>query len=69
MYLKLILFIILLFILYYFYDVYQRASFIIESFEDKYPQNEQYKDAFDKEYVDFYDIIYKDNEHENELLK
>ena len=69
MYLKLILFIILIFIIYYFYDVYNRANFIIESFEDKYPQNEEYKDTFDKEYVDFYDIIYKDNQHEDELLK
>jgi len=69
MYLKLILIIILLFIIYYVYDVYHRASFIIESFEDKYSQNEEYKDAFDKEYVDFYDIIYKDNQHEGELLK
>ena len=34
-----------------------------KSFEDKYSQNEQYKDVFDKEYVDFYDIIYKDNQH------
>ena len=32
---------------------------IIESFEDKYPQNEEYKDTFDKEYVDFMILFIK----------
>ena len=44
----------------------QIENFIIEKFEDKFSQTEVYKDSYDKELVDFYDIIYKDDEYEKE---
>ena len=64
-----ILSIILFVILYYLYNLYDRASFIVENFEDLYGQNEEYKDIYDKEFVNFYDIIYKDEKNEDEIMK
>lgn len=65
-----ILFILLLILfIYYLYDLYDRSYFIIENFEDKFGQNEVYKDNYDKEITDFYDIIYKDDDYEKEILK
>jgi len=65
-----ILFILLLILfIYYLYDLYDRSNFIVENFEDKFGQNEVYKDSYDKEITDFYDIIYKDDDYEKEILK
>ena len=51
----------------YYYNLY--TTIVVENFEDRYSQSEDYKDIFDKEFVDFYDIIYKDNQHEDEIMK
>ena len=34
-----------------------------------YGQNEQYKDTYDKEFVNFYDIVYKNEKNEEEIMK
>lgn len=65
-----ILFIVLLILLiFYLYNLYDRAYFIVENFEDKFGQNEVYQDNYDSEIVNFYDIIYKDDEYEKEVIK
>ena len=69
MHIYLIFYILIFLFLYYLYNLYDRASFIVENFEDMYGQNEEYKDTYDKEFVNFYDIIYKDEKNEQEILK
>lgn len=68
MHIYIVIYLIIFFFLYYLYDLYHRTSFIIENFDDKYGQNEKYLDMFDKEYVGFYDIIYKEDKYEDELM-
>ena len=65
--LHLILYLIIILFIYYLYNLYDKAHFLIENFEDKYGQNEVYKDIYDKEFVDFYDIIYKKDDYEDEI--
>ena len=65
----LVFYLLLILFIYYLYNLYDRTHFIIENFEDKYGQNEIYKDTYDKEIVNFYDIIYKDDDYEKEVLK
>jgi SAM-dependent methyltransferase len=65
--LYLILYLIIILFIYYIYNLYDKAHFLIENFEDKYGQNEVYKDIYDKEFVDFYDIIYKKDDYEDEI--
>jgi SAM-dependent methyltransferase len=65
----LVFFLLIILFIYYLYDLYNRTNFIIENFEDKFSQTEVYKDSYDKELVDFYDIIYKDDEYEKEIIK
>lgn len=69
MHIYLIFYILIFLFIYYLYNLYDRASFIVENFEDMYGQNEEYKDSFDKEFVDFYDIIYRDDKNEQEIIK
>jgi ubiquinone/menaquinone biosynthesis C-methylase UbiE len=49
--------IILFFILIYFYI---RNYSLIENFEDKFNQFEKYEEIYDKEFIDLYEIIYRD---------
>lgn len=68
---ELIFYLFIIFILYYIYDLYIKAHAIIENFEDKYDQNENYIDNYDKEFIDFYSIIYnepKKNEHLEKII-
>ena len=65
----LVFFLLIILFIYYLYDLYDRTNFIIENFEDKFSQTEVYKDSYDKELVDFYDIIYKDDEYEKKIIK
>ena len=54
-----ILFIILI-IVYSIY-LYKRGQYeISETFENKIENNDEYKDIYDKEFVDFYEITYRD---------
>ena len=57
---KLLFYLLIIFVLYYIYDLYVKAHATIENFEDKYDQNENYIDSFDKEFIDFYSIIYNE---------
>lgn len=66
--LYLILYLLIFLFIYYLYDLYDKAHFIVENFEDKFDQNEVYKDTYDKEFVDFYDIIYQDDDYEKEVV-
>ena len=61
--------IIILLLLYYLYDLYDRAYFVVENYENKYNSNIEYKDIYDKEFVNFHDIIYKDDKYEEEIVK
>ena len=69
MHIYLIFYILIFLFLYYLYNLYDRANFIVENFEDMYGQNEQYKDTYDKEFVNFYDIVYKNEKNEEEIMK
>ncbi len=53
--LSLLLFIIILIIIYYFY--YKKY---IENFEDRFSDHEKYEEIYDDEFVNFYEIIYRD---------
>jgi len=53
--LLLLLFLLILYIIYYFY---KRES--IENFEDKFNDHEKYEEIYDDEFVNFYEIIYRD---------
>ena len=66
--LYLILYLLIFLFIYYLYDLYDKAHFIVENFEDKFDQNETYNDTYDKEFVDFYDIIYQDDDYEKEVV-
>ena len=68
MHIYLLIYLLIFLFIYYVYNLYDRAHFIVENFEDKYGQNEAYEDHYDKEMVNFYNIIYKDDKAENELL-
>ena len=68
MHIYILLYLLVFLFIYYLYNLYDRAHYIIENFDDKYGQNELYKDNYDKEFVDFYDIIYKDNKNEEKIM-
>jgi len=50
---------IILFFIYVVYNYY-RVSKTIENFEDKFETFEKYDDIYDSEFVDLYEIIYRD---------
>ena len=61
--LLLLLFLLILYIIYYFY---KKES--IENFEDKFNDHEKYEEIYDDEFVNFYEIIYRDfNDIDNDL--
>jgi hypothetical protein len=64
----LILILILLCILFYIYQLFTKSIALVENFEDKYNPNEKYEDIYDKEFVDFYDIIYNEPSYHQEIL-
>jgi ubiquinone/menaquinone biosynthesis C-methylase UbiE len=53
--LLILLFLLILYIIYYFY---KKES--IENFEDKFNDHEKYEEIYDDEFVNFYEIIYRD---------
>ena len=53
--LLLFLFLLILIIIYYFYK-----KDYIENFEDKFNDHEKYEEIYDDEFVNFYEIIYRD---------
>lgn len=63
-----ILYLILSCIILYLFYVFRSSIYLVENFEDKYNSNEKYKDIYDKEFVDFYDIIYNEPSNNNEIL-
>ena len=69
MYIYIVLYSLVFLFIYYLYNLYDRAHFIVENFDDKYGQNEYYKDSYDKEIVNFYNIIYKDDKSDEEVIK
>jgi len=68
-YSELIFYLIVILLLYYVYDLYCKSHATIENFEDKYEQTEKYEDIYDKEFVDFYNIIYNESKTHNEVTK
>ncbi len=52
--------IILLIVLLYTILLYFRRNIILENFEDKFEQFEKYNEIYDEEFVDLYEIIYRD---------
>ena len=66
---KILLSLIVLLCCYYIYRLISESYATVENFEDKYDINEEYKDPFDKEFVDFYNIIYNDPKINQFLMK
>jgi len=69
MHIYLLIYVLIFLFIYYLYNLYDRANVIIENFDDKYGQNEPYKDLYDKEMVNFYNIIYKEKKISDEYME
>lgn len=67
--LKILFYFLIIIVLYYLYDLYVKAHATIENFEDKYGPNEDYNDIYDKEFIDFYNIIYNEPKKSDYLEK
>jgi SAM-dependent methyltransferase len=57
--LKILLLIFLLLLIIVLYNKFQK-KISIENFDDKFDENEKYDEIYDKEFVDLYEIIYRD---------
>jgi len=59
---KYLIFYIIFFLILFILIIYKITTYnnIIESFEDKFENNEKYEEIYDDEFVNFYEIIYRD---------